>query len=128
MNNKWLITGIYSELLDDIVQETGKRGVSVVTTSELSDNGGTNVTYVPWSPSSLLSARSVVFSIDKQQFAIEHAVILCSCHQINSLLSELQSASIEKEINVSLKGILFILKEIERYFFHRGSGMITVFA
>lgn len=133
MQEPVLITGKQSAFKDDLVQEVLNRQFQVFATSdaedelpEVPDSVGSGLCYVPWSRRSLLSARSVLLSVDRDSQGFSRAILVCAPEGINTPLHQTESALIEQSVDAALKGYLFVLKELLAYFIRRGEGDLTV--
>lgn len=133
MQEPLLITGKQSAFKDDLVQEVLNRNLQVFATSdaedelpEVPDSVGSGLCYVPWSRRSLLSARSMLLSVDRDSQGFFRAILVCAPEGINTPLHQIESALIERSVDEALKGYLFVLKELLSYFVRRGEGDLTV--
>lgn len=128
-----LITGKYSALSDDLIQESLNRGFQVfgtydsdAETPEVPESIADSLTYVTWSRRSLISARSMILSVDRASGGFDRALIVCAPEGVHSPLHETESVLIEERIDLSLKGYLFAIKEISAYFLRRGGGELSI--
>ncbi len=133
MQEPVLITGKQSAFKDDLVQEVLNRRQQVFATTdpdevtpEVPDSVGSGLVYIPWTRRSLLSARSMLLSADRDSQGFSRAVLVCAPEGINTPLHQTESALIEQSVDGALKGYLFVLKEILAYFLRRGEGDLTV--
>lgn len=133
MEETILITGKYSAISDDLIQESLNRGARVFATHdgveerpEVPDTIGDALTYVDWSRRSLLSARSMLLTVDRESSGFRRAVVVCAPEGVHSPLHETQSALIEERIDLSLKGYLFVIKELSAYFLRNGGGELSI--
>jgi hypothetical protein len=133
MNGALLITGKQSGFTDDLVQEALNRTLHVLATHdpadtppEVPDTFGDHLRYTPWTRRSLISARSVLLSAEREHGPLRHAVVICSPEGINSPLHETESALIEERIDYSIKGYLFIIKEVIAQLARNGGGECTI--
>lgn len=133
MNTPLLVTGKQGEFSADLVQEALNRSYLVLATHdsetgapEVPDGIGDQLSYIPWSRRSLLSARSVVLKLDEQEDGVGHAIVVCSPEGINTPLHKTESALLEERIDATYKGYLFLLKELLSYFIRRGAGDLTL--
>lgn len=133
MQEPVLITGKQSAFKDDLVQEALNRHLQVFATSdaedelpEVPDSVGSGLCYVPWSRRSLLSARSMLLSVDRDSQGFSRAILVCAPEGVNTPLHQTESALIEQTVDAALKGYLFVLKELLAYFVRRGEGDLTV--
>ena len=133
MQEPILITGKQSPFTDDLVQALLNRHLQIFATSdaeddlpEVPDSVGSGLCYVPWSRRSLLSARSMLLSVDRDTNGFSRAIVVCSPEGINTPLHQTESALLERTVDAALKGYLFVLKEIIAYFVRYGYGDLTV--
>ncbi len=131
MQEAILITGKYSAISDDLIQESLNRGKRVFASyadekPEVPDSIGEQLTYLTWSRRSLLSARSLVLSADHNSGGFAKAIVVCSPEGIHAPLHETQSALIEERIDLSMKGYLFLIKELSAYLLRSGGGDLTI--
>lgn len=133
MEETILITGKYSAISDDLVQDSLNRGARVFATHdgaeekpEVPDTIGDALSYVVWSRRSLLSARSMILTVDRESQGFRRVVVVCSPEGVHSPLHETPSALIEERIDLSLKGYLFVIKEISAYLLKNGGGELSI--
>lgn len=133
MEQTILITGKYSAISDDLIQESLNRGVRVFATHdgvgehpEVPDTIGDALSYVAWSRRSLLSARSMILSVDRESRGFRKAIVVCAPEGVHSPLHETESALIEERVDTSLKGYLFAIKEIGAYLLRNGGGELSI--
>lgn len=134
MNGVVLITGKQSGFTDDLVQEALNRKRRVFATHdaddtppEVPDTTGDNLTYVPWSRRSLLSARSALLTVSREaDEAIDHVICVCSPEGVTRTLHEIESAEIEVLVDNAVKGYLFIVKEAIAALLRQGAGSCSL--
>ncbi|MFW5827224.1 MAG: hypothetical protein ACOCU4_03985 [Alkalispirochaeta sp.] len=133
MNGAVLITGKQSGFTDDLVQEALNRKLHLLATHdptdtapEVPDTFGDMLSYTPWTRRSLLSARSVILAVEREQNGLRHAIVVCSPEGINQPLHETESAVIEERIDAAVKGYLFIIKEVIAQLLRNGGGECTL--
>ncbi|HKK47622.1 MAG TPA: hypothetical protein VJ932_00900 [Alkalispirochaeta sp.] len=133
MNGAVLITGKQSGFTDDLVQEALNRKLHILATHdptdtapEVPDTFGAMLSYTPWTRRSLLSARSVILSVEREQEGLQHAIVVCSPEGINQPLHETESATIEERIDAAVKGYLFMIKEVIAQLVRNGGGECTL--
>lgn len=133
MQEPLLITGKQSAFKDDLVQEVLNRHLQVFATydaedemPEVPDSVGSGLCYVPWTRRSLLSARSMLLSVDRDSQEFSRAIVVCAPEGINTPLHQTESSLIERSVDAALKGYLFVMKELLAYFVRRGNGDLTV--
>ena len=133
MDGAILITGKQSSFTDDLVQESLGRRLRVFATHdagdtapEVPDSFGDTLRYIPWTRRSVISARSMLLNVERESDGVERAVVVCAPEGVNKPLHQTESAVIDESIDVSLKGYLFVIKEIIAYFARLGGGDLTV--
>ncbi len=133
MNGAVLITGKQSGFTDDLVQEALNRKLHLLATHdpadtapEVPDTFGDMLSYTPWTRRSLLSARSVILSVEREQNGLRHAIVVCSPEGVNQPLHETESAVIEERVDAAIKGYLFMIKEVIAQLVRNGGGECTL--
>jgi len=126
MGKSLLIAGKNSKLLDELVREARAAGYEV--TATLDDQAEDRTDYegelrwVRWRRRSPLSARTVVLQAAGVAGGIDEAIVLQSPDAAREPLHELQSATLEQAVDGSVKGPLFMLRELMGHFQKRGGG------
>lgn len=127
-----LITGRQSTFTDDLIQESLNRGHTVIATRDpdqeeptVPESVGDRLRYVPWTRRSILSARSVLLDVTAEALP-ERAIVVCGPEGVRTPLHEMQAAAIEAGIDATLKGYLFMIKELLAAYMRAGGGDLTV--
>ncbi len=130
MKQKILITGIDSELKTRLTRMFINGGHTVTVTvnphSKKKDKGTNDFFEIPWNNRSPLSAKDIILECQNRMEGFDNALTIFSLEQNNSPIHEISTAKIENSIDSSLKGNLYILKEIILYFQKTGSGNISL--
>lgn len=133
MEQSVLITGKQSTFTDDLIQESTKRVSRVFasydqtdTPPEVPDTFGETLNYIPWTRRSLISARSLILSIDQSDLVPSRAIVVCAPEGLNSSLHETEPVKIEEAIDSAVKGYLFVIRELVSYFVKRNGGDLTI--
>ncbi len=128
MAKRLLIAGKTTKLTDELVKQTRAAGYEVIATldEEADDRAGsgTELRYVRWRRRSPLSARTVVLQSAGVDSEIDEALVVHSPDAAREPLHDLQSAVIEQAVDGSVKGPLFMLRELLGYFQKRGGGSL----
>lgn len=133
MEQSVLITGKQSTFTDDLIQESTHRVSRVIasydqtdTPPEVPDTFGDTLMYLPWTRRSLISARTMMLSIDQIDIVPKRAIVVCAPEGINTSLHETDAATIEATIDNAVKGYLFIVREIAAFFVKKGGGDLSI--
>ena len=84
------------------------------------------VRYVRWRRRSPLSARTVVLQAASVGEGIDEAIVIHSPDAAREPLHELQSARLEQAVDGSVKGPLFIVRELLGHFEKRETGTLNL--
>ena len=130
MGKSLLIAGRNSKLTDELVREAREAGYEVTATlddqtEDRSDYEG-QLRWVRWRRRSPLSARTVVLQAAGVDGGIDEAIVVHSPDAAREPLHELQSAALEQAVDGSVKGPLFMLRELIGHFQKRGGGAINL--
>ncbi len=119
MERTVLITGRQSTLRDDLLQEALARSFKVFATydpslgePEIPDGFGDELTYVEWNRRSPISARSVLLALENGAEAVEEVFVVFQPETTAVPFNEAQASQIEEVVDGSIKGYLFLLREI----------------
>lgn len=130
MKQKILITGLDSELKTKLTRlfldGNYKVAVSVNTKNKKNKSGNSNFIEIPWNNRSPLSAKDLILECQNRMGGFDNALTIFTSKQSNKPIHEISSAEIESAIDSSLKGNIFILKEIILYFQKIGTGNIAL--
>ena len=130
MKRKILITGLNFELktkLTKLFLDGNYRVAVTVNTQNKKVNSSTNnLIEIPWNNRSPLSAKDLILECQNRMEGFDDALTIFSSQKNNKPIHEISSAEIESSIDSSLKGNLFILKEIILYFQRIGKGNISL--
>jgi hypothetical protein len=133
MEQAVLITGKQSSFTDDLIQETLRRTGRVFasydendTAPEVPDTFGDSLRYIPWTRRSLISARTMMLSIEAEGEIPQRAVGVCAPEGINTSLHETSAAIVEEKVDAAVKGYIFVLREIAAAYIRRGAGDLTI--
>ncbi|MCK5197749.1 MAG: SDR family NAD(P)-dependent oxidoreductase [Spirochaetales bacterium] len=130
MKRKILITGFDSGLKAKLVKlflDGGYKVAATVNTQSIKTNSNnSNFIEIPWNNRSPLSAKDIILECQNKMEGFDDALTIFSSQKNNKPIHEISSAEIESSIDSSLKGNLFILKEIILYFQRIGKGNISL--
>ena len=130
MKRKILITGLDSELktkLASLFLDNDFRVAVTVSTQNKKNKPGANGPFeIPWNNRSPLSAKDLILECQNKMDGFDNALTIFTSRQSNKPIHEISSAEIESAIDSSLKGNIFILKEIILYFQKIGTGNIAL--
>lgn len=133
MDRTVLITGRQSPLTDDLVQEALARKWTVLATfdpageePEVPDGLGDGLTYLEWNRRSPISARSVLLAAENRSEGVEELFLVYAPESEATAFHETQASAIEEAIDRSVKGHLFLLRELFSYSLRRGGVAINV--
>ncbi len=131
MHKPVLITGKQTTFREDLVQEFLNRSIPVYLTvedreSDVPQELDSRITPCTWARRSVLSTRSLLLKVEREVEGFDRAVVLCGPEGINSPVHQTESAVIEERIDFSIKGYLFVIREILSSFMRRGGGDLTV--
>ena len=130
MKQKILITGLDSELKTKLsklfLDNDYKVAVTVNTQNKKGNSGNNNLIEIPWNNRSPLSAKDLILECQNRMEGFDRALTIFTSKQSNKPIHEISSAEIESAIDSSLKGNIFILKEIILYFQKIGKGNIAL--
>lgn len=133
MDRTLLITGRQSPLTDDLVQEALSRSFRVFATydpgvgePEIPDGFGDDLTYIEWNRRSPISARSVLLAVENSVEAVEEVFVLYQNEPSGVPFNETQASRIEEVIDGSIKGYLFLLREILAHGVRRGGVRVNL--
>ncbi len=90
------------------------------------DWSGEGLRTLPWNPRSPVSARAVVMKAANLQDGFDAAIVVCNPDRHGAAISETPGGAIEDTIDASVKGRLFVLKELAAYLEKRGGGSLTL--
>ncbi|MFP3959175.1 MAG: hypothetical protein ACLFUM_08910 [Spirochaetaceae bacterium] len=130
MAKRLLIAGKPSDLTEELIREARTAGYEVVATldedSEERPNYEGQLRWVRWRVRSPLSARTVVLQAAGVDGAIDEALVIHtpSASAAREPLHDLQSALLEQAVDASVKGALFILRELLGHFERRRAGSL----
>ncbi|TVR58574.1 MAG: hypothetical protein EA426_09640 [Spirochaetaceae bacterium] len=132
MEKTILITGRYTPLSADLVQGALSRKHRVLVTVDDSDSNppvpegfDEELHHLAWNPRSPLSARSVILSGTNTFDPIDEAIVVLSANGSLTPIHETPAATIEAAIDASVKGYIFLVKEIVAYFQRRKAGTLS---
>jgi NAD(P)-dependent dehydrogenase (short-subunit alcohol dehydrogenase family) len=130
MERTVLITGNDTPLSKALIETLINDGCQVIATIEPSKmdkklEKQKNPRCLPWSSRSPLSARNVILEGTGGTEKIDEAIFISAAGYENRPLHELPSATIEEYIDFSLKGSLFMFREILSHFQKRGEGTLS---
>jgi NAD(P)-dependent dehydrogenase (short-subunit alcohol dehydrogenase family) len=130
MGKSLLIAGKNSKLTDELVREARAAGYEVTATldeqaEDRSDYEG-QLRWVRWRRRSPLSARTVVLQAAGFTDGIDAAIVVHSPDAAREPLHELQSATLEQAVDGSVKGPLFMLRELLGHFQKKGGGSLSL--
>lgn len=130
MGKSLLIAGQTSKLLDELVREARTAGYEVTATldeaAEDRNDADEGLRFVRWRRRSPLSARTVVLQAAGVTSGIDEAIVVHSPDGKREPLHELQSAGVEQAVDASVKGPLFLLRELLGHFQKRGGGALDL--
>lgn len=130
MKRKILITGIDSELKTKLAKLFFDGNYIVAVTVNSSNKkvkpGTSNFIEIPWNNRSPLSAKNIILECQNKMEGFDEVLTILTSEQNNMPIHEISSAEIESFVDSSLKGNLFILKEIILYFQKTGAGNISL--
>lgn len=128
MGKRLLIAGRNSKLIDELVREARAAGYEVTATLDEQAEDRTDyegqLRWVRWRRRSPLSARTVVLQAAGVGAGFDEALVIHSPDAGRQPLHELQSAVLEQAVDGSMKGPLFMLRELITHFQKRGGGSI----
>ena len=128
MGKRLLIAGRNSKLIDELVREARAAGYEVTATLDEQAEDRTDyegqLRWVRWRRRSPLSARTVVLQAAGVDPGFDEALVIHSPDAAREPLHELQSAVLEQAVDGSMKGPLFMLRELITHFQKRGGGSI----
>ncbi|MFW5786263.1 MAG: hypothetical protein ACOCYC_03385 [bacterium] len=90
------------------------------------DWSGEGLRTLSWNPRSPVSARAVVMKSANLEGGFDTAVVVCNPDRHGAALSETPGGAIEDTIDASVKGGLFILKELAAHLEKRGGGSLAL--
>ncbi len=131
MERGLLIAGRSGTLFANIVQGALDRRGRVVATREpevepeVPEGLGENLSYVPWSPRSLFSARTLVLTAMDRLDTVDDVIVLMTPEGVHSPFHQTESALIEKRIDDTVKGYLFLVKEGLAHLMRAGGGRLV---
>jgi len=130
MKHKILITGPDSDLKTKII-ELFLENDSLVAASfnnpdKKPDTKKKNLLEISWNNKSPLSAKNIILDCQNKLGGFDEALTILSSDHNNKPIHEISSSEIERAIDTSLKGNIFIIKEIILYFQNIGSGNISL--
>jgi len=130
MKHKILITGPDSKLKNKLVELFLSHG-SIVAVSTSNHNNKTNskksnLIEIPWNSKSSLSSKNMVLDCNNKLNGFDEALAILSLENNNKSIHEISSSDIENAVDSSLKGNIFILKEIILYFQKKESGNLSL--
>jgi len=129
MSKTVLVTGKKSVLSKKLIDLLADQGYKVIVTMDLSDisadNDNENIRYVPWNRNSPISAKTVILESIKYYGKIDGAFILYNSTPLNQTFYDIPTAVIENTIDSSIKGVIFLVKEIINYFNKVRSGNLN---
>lgn len=130
MKHKILITGLDSRLKTKLVELFLANGsvvaVSVSNHTKQINTKKNNLFELPWNSRSSLSSKNIILDCHNKLNGFEDALALLSLEHNNKSIHEISSTDIENAVDSSLKGNLFILKEMILYFQKKESGNISL--
>jgi NAD(P)-dependent dehydrogenase (short-subunit alcohol dehydrogenase family) len=130
MKQKILITGLDTELKAKIVKQFLDAGylvaVAIINQDLKPNTTNKNLIEITWNHRSPLSAKDIILNSRNKLNGFEEALIILSSQNNNKPIHEVLSSDIENTIDTSLKGNLFIIKEIILYFQKTGKGNISL--
>ena len=130
MKRKILIAGLDSEFKTKLIKlfmdGNYKVAVTVNSSNKKANPGTGNFIEIPWNNRSPLSAKNIILECQNKMGSFDNVLTIFSSEQNNKPIHEITSAEIESAIDSSLKGNLFILKEIILYFQKTGAGNISL--
>ena len=128
MNETYLITGTPGPVLLGIVTRLAKNGNQV---SVLVDQGADfefpdqeNLTLVRNNPRSPLAIRSYLLGLKVREQSIDHVVYVFHPPTQGKTLAELDSAALDRAVDLDIKGLLFPVREILSTLQRQGSGSL----
>lgn len=133
MERTLLITGRQSPLTDDLVQEALARSFTVLATfdpageePQVPDGLGDDLTYLEWNRRSPISARSVVLAAENKAERLEELFLVYAPEAVDTPFHETQASAIEEATDRSVKGYLFLLRELLGRSLRNGGGGVNV--
>ncbi|MCK5152946.1 MAG: SDR family NAD(P)-dependent oxidoreductase [Spirochaetales bacterium] len=130
MKRKILITGLDSNLKTKLVElflaNNSIVAVSVDSKNKKQSQKNNNLIEIPWNSRSPLSAKNIILDCQNKLDGFDEALTIFSSEHNNKPIHEISSSDIEDNIDTSLKGNIFILKEIILYFQNKGTGNISL--
>ncbi len=130
MKRKILIAGLDSKLKAKLVKLFINNNFTVavsVNNKELPpDNKNNNLIEIPWNIKSPLSAKNLILECQHKLNGFDEALVILSSQHSNKPIHEILSSDIEYAIDISLKGNIFLLKELILYFQNVKTGNISL--
>lgn len=130
MKRKILITGLDSNLKTKLVELfLGNNfivAVSINSQNKKRKQKNDRLIEIPWNSRSPLSAKNMILDCQNKMGGLDDALTIFSSEHNNKPIHEISSSDIENTIDTSLKGNIFILKEIILYFQNKGMGNISL--
>lgn len=140
MANTVLVTGDNKDLIHALIRGFLLKEYKVITTVPFHkpglNTGGTDdssgdsnsktVLNVEHNLRSPLSVRSLVLKTLNTFDSLDHAILVRSIGEENRVLHDLPIADIEKQIDIGIKGNVFLLKELVDYFWKHQQGTISI--
>ena len=132
MKKTILVTGKNTTLGNKLIDNFLNNGYRILAAVEPDDAAPTpdekidkDIITIPWNTRSPLSARNLVLSCLNTYGNIDEAVIIYSPGVENRPVHELPAALIEEAIDVKIKSLFFILKEILSHFQLEKKGSLS---
>jgi NAD(P)-dependent dehydrogenase (short-subunit alcohol dehydrogenase family) len=129
MDKFMLITPGDTKVGAALVAQAGTDGYSVALTtgSDIdAENGETLPLQINWNGRSVISARKTVLSCVNTFERLDSVVIINETRQDEKPVHELSPVAIEEYIDLTLKGIFFMLREVLACFVRQGSGVLAM--
>ena len=130
MKKKIIIAGLDSKLKEKLVTIflNNNFTVAVSTNSNKSDTNkkNNNLLEIPWNIKSPLSAKNLILECHNKLNGFDEALTILSFKPSNRPIHEISSYDIEFAIDSSLKGNIFLLKELILYFQKIKTGNISL--
>jgi len=130
MKRKIIITGVNSELKEKLVKLFLDNNFTVAISINSKEPGFTrksdNLIGIPWNIKSPLSAKNLILECQNRLNGFDEAITILSFKPNNNPIHEISSSDIEYAIDSSLKGNIFLLKELILYFQNIKTGNISL--